>query len=271
MLKLLRANFFRLWRSRALWLCAGGAFAFSAFFLLKLQVPPEHSTTLDEAFGQVFPFLPLLYAAFLSLFLGVEHQDGTMRNKIVTGHARWKVYTASLLSGIAGCWVILLGWLLTAPIGALKLGWFRAPAAGLALELEAALGTAAALAAVLTLIGMLLPNRAAAAVLAMMLTLGLLLLGSYFYNALCEPEYFSGMAVTANGVEAGEAQLNPNYISGTLRTVYQYIVDALPTGQSILLANQELEHPLFSLCASACFVLLSSAAGMLAFRRKDLK
>ena len=85
MRNLLRANFSRLWKSKALWLCAAGAFAFSA--------------------------------AFLSLFLGVEYQDGTLRNKIIAGHARWKVYAASLLSGAAGCWVVLLGWLLSIPIG----------------------------------------------------------------------------------------------------------------------------------------------------------
>ena len=269
MLKLLRANFFRLWRSKALWLCFGGAFVFSTLFLLNF--PADDATALDEVFAQVFPFLPLLYAAFLSLFLGVEYQDGTLRNKIVTGHARSKVYTASLLSGIAGCWVILLGWLLSTAIGAAEYGWFQAPTAELALELAVALGTAAALAAILTLLGMLLPNRAVAAVLAILLMLGLLLLGSYFYNALCEPEYFSDMVMTTNGFEAGEAQLNPNYISGTLRTVYQFAVDALPTGQSILLANQELARPVLSLCASVCLVLLSSAVGLLAFRRKDLK
>ena len=271
MLKLLRANFSRLWRSKELWLCAGGAFVFSAAFLLKLPASPEDGTALDEVFGQVFPFLPLLYAAFLSLFLGVEYQDGTLRNKIVTGHARWKVYAASLLSGIAGCWVILLGWLLSAPIGALKFGWFIAPAAGLALELAVALGIAAALAAILTLLGMLLPNRAAAAVLAMLLALGLLLLGSVFYNALCEPEYLSGMVFTANGLEMGESQPNPNYISGTLRTVFQFLVDTLPTGQSILLANQELGRPGLSLAASAAIALLCSGCGILAFRRKDMK
>lgn len=39
--------------------------------------------------------------------------------------------------------------------------------------------------------------------------------------------------------------------AGTLRTVYQFAVDALPTGQAILLANQELTHPGLSLAASA--------------------
>ena len=64
---------------------------------------------------------------------------------------------------------------------------------------------------------------------------------------------------------------NPNYVSGTLRAVYQFAVDALPTGQSILLANQELEHPILALSASAGLVVLCSVVGMAVFRRKDLK
>ena len=101
--------------------------------------------------------------------------------------------------------------------------------------------------------------------------LGLLLLGSVLYNALWEPEYLTGMVMTANGIEMGEAQPNPNYISGALRTVFQFLVDTLPTGQSILLANQELGRPGLSLAASGAIVLLCSGCGVATFRRKDLK
>ena len=52
---------------------------------------------------------------------------------------------------------------------------------------------------------------------------------------------------------------------------YAAIVDALPSGQTILLANQELAHPVASLCASAGIVLAVSVIGITAFRRKNLK
>lgn len=271
MCKLLRAHFYRLRRSRALWLCMAAAFALSALFQLRIGADNESMNTLDVIFLQVFPFLPILHAAFISLFLGVEYQDGTLRNKLIAGHSRGTVYAAYLLVSIAGCFAILLAWMASAVIGVVKFDWFAAPAEALLLNAVTILLLTAALAALLTLLCLLIPNRAVSAVAAILLMFGLIVVGSVFYNALCEPEMASAAVMTANGFEVGEPGPNPNYVSGALRTVYQFIVDALPTGQAILLANQELAHPAVSLCASVGIVLLSGAVGMAIFKRKDLK
>lgn len=85
MLKLLRASLFRLRKSRLLLLCMSAAFAVSSIFLLQIGGSEENVWTLDEALLQMLPFLPVLYAAFIGLFLGMEYQDGTMRNKNCCG------------------------------------------------------------------------------------------------------------------------------------------------------------------------------------------
>ena len=269
MLKLLRANFFCLRRSRALLLCAAAAFAMTAFYMLRAD--PDGAQELEVRMMQTFPFLPVLHAAFASLFLGLEYQDGTLRNKLIAGHSRASVYLAALAACTTGCFVILLGWALGAMAGIPKFGWFSLGAPSLLLGAALILLLTAALAAILTLLCMLLPNRAAAAVASILLMFGLIVLGSLFYNALCEPEMLPAAVMTVNGFEVGEPMPNPAYISGALRDVYQLAVDALPTGQSILLANQELARPVLSLCASACIAALVSAAGILAFRRKNMK
>ena len=271
MRKLLRADLFRLRRSRVLWLCMAAAFVFSTFFLLRLGTDNESMRTLDDAFLQLFPFLSILHAAFIGLFLGVEYQDGTIRNKLIAGHSRGKVYGAYLITAVMGCFAILLAWVASVVIGVVKFGWFAAPAGTLLLCTAAILLLTMAEAAILTLLCLLVTNRAVSGVAAILLAFALLLLGSSFYNALCEPEMTSAAVMTANGFEIGEPEPNPYYISGTLRTVYQFAVDALPSGQAILLANQELTHPLVSLCASIGITLLVSAIGLAVFKHKDLK
>lgn len=153
----------------------------------------------------------------------------------------------------------------------MRFGWFTMPAQTMLLVLAVALLLTAALTAIFTLVGLLLPNRAAAAVVSIVLAFLLILAGSSFYNALNEPELTQSAVMTVNGFEYGDLIPNPYYISGIRRAVYGFAVDALPTGQAIQLANRELTRPALSMAASAGLVLLCAAAGMAAFRRKDLK
>lgn len=155
MAKLLQANFFRLRRSWPLLLCMSGAFALSVIFMLNMFRSSSESHSLDAAFLQLFPFLPILHAAFISLFLGVEYQDGTLRNKLIAGHSRAAVYFSSLIAAMAGCMAILLAWLLSAAVGAACFGWFRTPLPGLLLSAAVILLLTAAIAAILTLFAML--------------------------------------------------------------------------------------------------------------------
>lgn len=271
MLKLLHAGFSRLHKSRLLLLCMTAAFAVSSLFLLQIGGSEESVWALDEALLQILPFLPVLYAAFIGLFLGVEYQDGTMRNKIVAGHTRSAVYLSQLLTAMLGCLGILLAWALSAAVGAVRLGWFVAPWTELLLRAAVILMTMTAMAAILTLFAMLITNRAVSGVTVILTVFALLLLSSYLYNALCEPELLSAAIMTETGYEVGEPMPNPNYIGGTLRAAYQFLSEALPSGQAILLANQELTRPGLSLCASLCIALLMTGAGIAVFRRNDLK
>ena len=101
--------------------------------------------------------------------------------------------------------------------------------------------------------------------------LGLIVLASFCYNALCEPKYASGAVMTDSGFVVGDPVPNPDYVSGALRQVYQAIVHILPTGQAILLANEELTHPLSSLAAELAITLATCGCGLALFERKNLK
>lgn len=271
MRKLLSASFRRLRFSGVLRLCVLGALAMSMFFLIMLKTGEGDAFTTDEIVMNTLPFLCLLQAAYISLFLGTEYQDGTIRNKVIAGHSRQTIYGSFLVTALAGSFLILLGWALGGIVGIIRFGWFTSPITQLVLYALQILALTAANAALLTLIGILVQSQAKSAVLSILLMLLLIVAGSVMYNSLNEPETISEAVITANGIEIGESQPNPSYISGTLRRIYQFAVNTLPSGQAILLANREVANPIFSTLASVCITFIASFLGVEIFKKERLK
>ena len=114
MRNLLYANFSRLWRSAAFWVCAGVMFAISIFELAVSYQPRLQGAAgiLDNRY-MIFALLSgVVLSAFCSLFIGSEYSDGTMRNKIAVGHSRTAVYLSNLAvcatAGILACFGYIL-------------------------------------------------------------------------------------------------------------------------------------------------------------------
>lgn len=64
---------------------------------------------------------------------------------------------------------------------------------------------------------------------------------------------------------------NPQYIGGFKRTVYEFIYDFLPTGQSIQLNNMEFENAARWPWLSVIMLLISTFAGYIPFRKCDIR
>lgn len=45
-------------------------------------------------------FVPLMVSLLTALFIGTDYSDGTMRNKLIAGHVRRKIYVANLISNV---------------------------------------------------------------------------------------------------------------------------------------------------------------------------
>jgi hypothetical protein len=133
--------------------------------------------------------------------------------------------------------------------------------------------TLLAITSILTMTCQMITNKAGNAVAAIFIALALLLFSSYFYNALSEPEtYVNGVTINSDGtVEFGGEITNPAYIGGTLRTVYHVILNILPTGQQIWIADETVTHPVFMCMCSMMIIVVFTGIGLLLFRRKDIK
>ena len=103
------------------------------------------------------------------------------------------------------------------------------------------------------------------------LAMGLLMCSSYMLNALNQPEFQQGMMMTEAGLQLSEPTPNPSYVGGMKRELFQFLSDTLPSGQSISVCSYELNRPVLSLASSVIIAVLSSAVGMIFFKRKDLR
>ena len=114
MVNLFHAGMGRLWKDKILWACTGAYFVFSAYYMWSTHrdlLASGESWPLDNLFFASLPYYAVACAVFVSLFVGTEYADGTLRNKIIVGHARWEVYLSTYLVCLAGNLVILSGWL----------------------------------------------------------------------------------------------------------------------------------------------------------------
>lgn len=109
MLRLLGANFARLKKSHSFWSCA----TFMAVYGAAMVCIDYYSLC---RYGYEFPLdlicfdyanlMGFVSAVFVTLFLGMEYSDGTIRNKLTVGHRRHTVYLAGLIVSASGVIII---------------------------------------------------------------------------------------------------------------------------------------------------------------------
>lgn len=278
MFKLLRANLSRLKKDKVFW---------AALFIMALEtVAILHNSRkaaemvrdgyqgyefLDKIYLNPAPLIGIFFAVIISLYLGREYGDGTMRNKLIVGHTRTEIYVANLLT----CFLISTAFTAVWLIGGLS-GFYYLKEWGLSplwtvLYILMILFFNFALAAIFNLIGMLVTNKAATAVITILLFLFLLVGASVIYNKLSQPEMTSDIEVTSEGMQMRDPKPNPAYVDGMKRKVYEKVLRILPTGQSILIANEEMTEAVFPIASSAVLILVVSGTGIVLFKRKDLK
>ncbi len=275
--ELMGAHLFRMRRDKAFWACAAAMLVFAVGLMLNgcrqagVMANLGYQTELEKYYFTLAPVVGLFAGVFSGLFLGTEYADGAVRNQLIVGHSRRQVYFASLLTNILAALLLTAAWLMGGLVGIPVLGLWKMSGVTVTMNILVAIGSAVALAAIFTLLGMLVTKKSTGVVAAMLLFLGLLLTASWVYNALMEPEMTAGFIMTVDGVQTAELTPNPNYVSGVMRKVLEPILDVLPTGQEAMLANGGVARPLLNLMASVAITVFTTLAGMAVFERKDIK
>ncbi len=278
MRNLLSAGFSRLAKSRLLHLTVLAVLIIAAWMMLIAgRSAAGTGSPLENHYFDMGAFEGIFLAAFLALFIGTDYSDGVLRNRLMVGRTRKEIYLSNAVLCAAASLAITAAWWVGGLTGVPYLGWWTLGTRGVLLTLAVSALSAVSFSALLLLASTISGSKAGAAVTCMFLWLALLLAASGMYNALCEPEMYSGMVITVDGLQMTDPAPNPAYVAEPLRSVYRALVNILPTGQMILLANvtsqsQEgiTNYPL-QIAASVLLAAGATSAGLAIFRRRDLK
>lgn len=277
MRKLLSANFHALVKNRIFWIELVGMALFSGYVIFANYSPEVQASAsplfLDDVFFNVYQLMGVVLAASVSLIVGTEYSDGTIRNKLVVGHTRSALYFSVLLTQLlAVLAVLLVHGVVSFTLGYILLGPCQMSAEQFLLVLGLAVLNTLAFAALFVAVSMNCSNKAAAAVAALLLALALTLGANTIGNKLLEPETtYDGITITMDGVEFGEEIPNPAYVTPEKRPVYEFFYDLLPIGQIIQIQQGDFDRMARWPAFAVLFFLLSTVGGYRLFRKKDIK
>ncbi len=275
MSKLLSANFLRLIKNKVFW---GGLILMAAwgiFVPVKMHmdaVQSGYTNNIENAFFGCAIFVGIVMAVFCSMFIGTEYNDGTIRNKIIVGGKRWAIYLANMavscVVGVVLCVAYMIPYLF---VGMPLLGAFTAPGEMVLLTMLTVLLLAVALSAVFTCIAMVCQNKAATAVICILLAFGFLMTAMVLNEMLDAPETIKEYSLEDDGSMSSFEEPNPKYLTGTNREIVQTLYDINPGGQAIQCAAMTAVNPLRLPLYSLGIILLATGAGIVLFRDRDLK
>lgn len=283
--KLLTAEFTRLFHSLSYWLCmlfsAGLCIFVSWMRWLDVARNPEVYAQLEASYsnadGVIFVgalYLIFAIASLIGLFVGTDYSDGTIRNKLMVGHARTPIYLSKLIvCSAAGLMIHLLYVIMMLILGQLFLnGTTLSVTQLLSFTLTSCIAVLG-LTGLLLLISMSVQNKAAGSVLVLLMTMIMFFATLTIFQRLDAPEYYEPYQYAdekSGKIVQVEGSKNSRYLSGAKRKFYEFLDQFLPSSQIYRIAMNREDDLARMNVYGILLLTVTTGAGIVIFRRKNL-
>ena len=177
--RLLRANFARLWKTTAFWGCIISPAALG----LLMQMLEGRGSGYFRSMYNASPLGLIFSVVFAMRYIGTDNSDKTIRNKLMIGISRVKIYFANLITVSAGMVLIFAGsWAAPVVYDLLNGGYSDMEPQNLALYAALCFIAGVAMMAVCTLLATLVTSRSLATALSIALTIGMFFATQHLYS-----------------------------------------------------------------------------------------
>ena len=258
LVRLLRADFYHLFRSKWLWLSVLAMLGLSFGFVAMQYSGMDYVVTLERVVFIPLSFYGVIAAALISLFVGEDFSDGCIRNKIAAGRSRSSVFLSHLIVSCFSCVLIYLVMLVvTISMG---LALFENNVTITQLLTLAVLGllTCLAYACIYCALTVLIGSRTNGVVVCMIVSFVLLFAALHTNQIVVQQPMKNGAP-------------NPHYVSGIKRYVYEWLHDLNPTGQAAQLSSMNCHNPLRWIVSNVMCFILFIGIGRTVFAKKNIR
>lgn len=166
MRKLITANFHRFSKDRFSWCVLGIVVilslgnVFNSVGSFETMAASGYAVSLDEYYFNQAPLIGAFLALLISMFLGTEFSEGTIRNKLCIGHKRDEIFLSNFISCAFASIVLTVVWLLSSGLLFGLIGPLEMEVSKFIGCIFVAVGFAVSFAALYTVIGSLSSNKA---------------------------------------------------------------------------------------------------------------
>ncbi len=280
MIKLLYANFSRIMKNKLFWLCmlVMVGLPLYAVGVRYYDYYISSETVWETADGLWFvggTYMAVIQSVFISLFIGAEFSEGTIRNKLTVGHTRSAIYFSNLITcSVVSLFYHLIYIVVLFGAGSFLLKSWNTPVKTLMILTALSLMTVIALSAIFTMLAMLIHSRSIGAVTAMLVAMAMLIASMTIVSMLSAREYIDNAFVMNEVGEFVKSDPipNPRYLTGVKREVYQHILNFIPVGQMLQFGNlQDIPQMYFLPWYSIIVVIICTGTGLVIFQRKNIR
>ena len=263
MSNLLYADFSRMIKNQ-LFLIGMGFMFFAGSFLCYQQYRQLTGygihVKLDSTFFEYTLIIGVVSSIFCSLFVGVEYNDGTMRNKIIAGHKRTKIYFSNLIVNIAASVLMCLSYMLANVfVGIPLIGTLTISTTKVLFIIMGSFIAVFAFCSIFTMISLLVSSNAIAPVICIVA----MFLSMAFLNEV--------QRILDNPKTWYDGKVNTAYVGGKEREQLEFIYNVLPTGQEMQYSRRNIKN-MNELCMySAGVTVITTGIGIFFFKRKNIK
>ncbi|MDE7424208.1 MAG: ABC transporter permease subunit [Lachnospiraceae bacterium] len=224
-------------------------------------------------------YLIFVISVFISIFVGTEYSDGTIRNKLIVGHTRSNIYLSKfIVCATANIVMHLLYILVVLVFGNLLINGTTMTMMEIISFTIVSIMAILALTALLVLLSISNQSKAIGAVVLLLTTLILFFAALETGSRLVEPEYsdyYESIVIDeeTNKLITEETVEKPNHLAltGTKREIYEFLYNFLPVSQIYQIAMQNSDNLWLIMIYDCLIMIVTTGTGIVIFQKKNLK